>query len=365
MQTIDQRIEKLELENHRLKAELLQKRLSDSPKGSWAQKIIDSIPNPLFIKNDKHEYISINKAFAELLKDETPNIIGRSDYDYFSKEQSEIFWRVDSEVLANGEVNWNEEEMTVEGNMHKLLTSKTRLIDRNGHNYILGVITDITENKNQQILLQKKNKEIEEQRKNVETLLQEIHHRVKNNMQIVSSLLSMQMNQFEDEKVKEAFNSCKNRILSMANVHEILYQSNNFANINFELYLDKLLENIKGSYHLGDEVKFNVDVLSLYLNIEKAVPLGLIINEIITNAVKHGNNESEKPLDISIKMQCDGNTCTLDIGDNGKGIPKNAKVKGKGMGLELIELLSDQLNATCERVESEKGVAYQLNYSAK
>lgn len=363
MQTIDQRVEELELENHRLKAELLQKTLSDSPKGSWAQKIIDSIPNPLFIKNDKHEYSSINKAFAELIKDKKLNIIGKSDYDYFSEEQSEIFWKVDSEVLANGGVNWNEEELTVEGTMHKLLTSKTRLIDRNGHQYILGVITDITENKNQQILLQKKNKEIEEQRKNVETLLQEIHHRVKNNMQIVSSLLSMQMYQFEDESIHEAFINCKNRIISMANVHEILYKSNNFAHINFEHYLDNLLENIKGSYHVGDEVKFDVDVLSIFLNIEKAVPLGLIINEIITNAIKHGKTEEETPLNIKIKMHCEGEKCTLHIGDDGKGI--NVKNPAKGMGLELIELLSDQLNATCEQVESEKGVLYKLNYSAK
>jgi PAS domain S-box-containing protein len=363
MQTIDQRIEELELENHRLKTELLQKSLSDSPKGSWAQKIIDSLPNPLFIKNNKHEYISINQAFAELLRDEKANIIGKSDYDYFSKEQSDIFWRIDSEVLANGEVNWNEEEMTVEGNMHKLLTSKTRLIDRNGNHFILGLITDITENKNQQILLLKKNKEIEEQRKNVETLLQEIHHRVKNNMQIVSSLLSMQMYQFEDEKVQEAFINCKNRIIAMANVHEILYQSNNFAHINFEHYLDKLLENIKGSYHVGDEVNFNVDVLSLFLNIEKAIPLGLIITEIITNAIKHGLIDEETPLNITIKMQCEGENCTLNVGDDGKGM--KGKTPGKGMGLELIELLSDQLNATCEQVESEKGVAYQLNYSAK
>ena len=112
-------------------------------------------------------------------------MIGKTDTDFFPEEEAEVFLRIDSEVLTNGEINWNEEKLTIDGVKHDLITSKTRITDGENNHYLLGLITDITNNKNQQILLVKQKDELENEKKNVQILLREVHHRVKNNMQVV------------------------------------------------------------------------------------------------------------------------------------------------------------------------------------
>lgn len=359
--TVEERITELEEENALLKRTLFQKSIPNGNDDRWSQNILDSLPNPLFVKNDKHEYVMVNQAFLRLLNHTREEMIGKSDYDFIPPEQSEVFWQMDDEVLESGTTNWNEEDLTIEGIKHKLLTSKTRIADGSSNKYILGLITDITANENQQALLLKNNIEIEAQRKHVQTLLKEVHHRVKNNMQIISSLLNMQMHQFEDEKVKSAFDNCKNRIRAMANVHEILYQTNNFADINFGAYLDSLIGNIRKSYNIGDQIEFETKVESShFVNLERAIPLGLIVNEIFTNAIKYGAPDKQK-LKIFISVNIIDECFILEIGDNGVGMNSSCEENKKGLGLELIDLLSEQLEAECKLIERDKGVNYRLS----
>lgn len=222
--SLEQQISALQKENAKLKLELLKNSVRVEKEVKWSQTIIDSLPNPLFIKNNKHLFMACNDAFCDLINLTKEEMFGKTDADFFDAKQAAIFYEKDTEVLATGKVNWNEEELTIDGKVNKLLTSKVRIEDANNNFYLLGLITDITDNKNQQIVLQKKNDEIEEQKKNIETLLKEVHHRVKNNFQIISSLLNIQMNQFDNPELRSAFQSSKNRIISMSRVHESLYR---------------------------------------------------------------------------------------------------------------------------------------------
>jgi len=350
MEEVIDRIQLLEKENAELKSQLSQNKFQQIKDEKWAQNIIDCLPNPLFIKDENHCYVSLNRAFSELVNIKRQDLIGKSDIDFFSKAQSKIFIEVDKEVFATGKTNWNEEELTIGDVRHNLLTSKVRIEDGNKKKY-----------KNQQALLIKKKNEVEKQKKHIQTLLKEVHHRVKNNLQLVSSLLNLQMSQFDEANTKNAFTNCKNRILAMSNVHEILYQTEDFVDINFKDYITPLVKNLTTSLRLEDDILFNIDADRISLNLETTMLLGLIVNEIVTNSVKHGISY-HYPLEIYIKMNVNYINYCLEIGDNGIGIKEKINEKKTHLGLELIQLFAQQLDANLTQIEKKKGVHYLLKF---
>jgi len=195
-----------------------------------------------------------------------------------------------------------------------------------------------------------------------EILLKEIHHRVKNNMQIISSLLNLQAETNDDIKIKEQFKTCKYRIKSMAIIHEMLYNSEDFSKINYSDYLHQLsshlLDSIKGN---SNNVVINLNANGIRLNMDTAIPLGLLINEVITNSLKYGFNDDTKgELYITIEKLKENKYIML-IGDNGVGFSVDLK-KDDSLGLELIEDLSLQLFGVLERDLTKKGTHYILNF---
>lgn len=357
----ESKIKALEAENAELKRRLEIANNEISKGESWSQNIIDSIPNPLFIKNDKAQFVSANKALCRLVNLTVDELLGKTDFDFFSAEQAEIFYKIDSEVLANGKINWNEEELTIAGEKHDLLTSKVRIEDGQGKRYVLGIITDITDNKNQQVLLMKQKDELEREKENVQTLLKEVHHRVKNNLQVVSSLLNIQFERFKDRNVQDAFLDCKGRIVAMANVHEILYKTENFSSINFSDYISSLINNLKRSFRLEDIVEFKLKLVDVFLNVDTAIPLGLAINEIITNSIKHAEPRAES-MSIYVNLNLDGDNCELEVGDDGMGIDES-KIDSQSLGLELIDLFCKQIEAKLERNDQAEGVHYKIKFA--
>ena len=179
--------------------------------------------------------------------------------------------------------------------------------------------------------------------KEKELLLRELHHRVKNNLQIILSLINLQSNGIKDREDYEIFRESQSRVKSMAIIHEKLYQSADFASINFEEYI-KSLASYLISYYSKDliEVEINVEK-GLVLNMDTAVPCGLIINELVTNSIKHafrGINSGK----ICINLQSDDGCFTLIVGDNGIGLPPGIDVKNpQKLGLQLVNSLTDQL----------------------
>lgn len=183
-----------------------------------------------------------------------------------------------------------------------------------------------------------------------ETLLKEIHHRVKNNMQIITSLLSLQSRYFSDPGLTRQFTEAQNRIRSMSLVHETLYQSKDFGHINLRSYIIQLAHEIMSSYSaITGQINLNLEIEETDISIDHAIPCGLIINELITNSIKHAfpSGWSGSP-EIAVRFHVgDDGIAELSIGDTGAGIPEST-IPGKTdtLGLSLVPLLAEQLRGT-------------------
>lgn len=214
---------------------------------------------------------------------------------------------------------------------------------------------DLTEKKKTEQTIKKN---IEEK----EILLKEIHHRVKNNLQIITSLLNLQANAVEDKKTKTILFQSKTRIESMCKVHEMLYSSKNLSSINYSDYLQdllsKLIVNAKGE---SNQILLHLEVSNLFLNINTAIPLGLLINELVTNSLKYAFPEGTKgKITISIKPINDLQY-ELIYGDDGIGYAPEISFKdAHSLGFQLIESLTEQLNGVIKRDFSQKGTHYSL-----
>jgi two-component sensor histidine kinase/HAMP domain-containing protein len=196
----------------------------------------------------------------------------------------------------------------------------------------------------------KAEKEISKSLEEKEVLLKEIHHRVKNNLQIVSSLFFFQSKKITDPQTLEMFREGQNRVKSMALIHERLYQSGDLANINFKEYVKKLINFLLQSYGVNQsKIKLKTNIADIELAVDTAVPCGLIINELISNSLKHGF-DSEASGEIRIDMgHNENNKLILIISDNGKGIPENLNIQETdSLGLRLVNNLTIQLNGKVE-----------------
>ncbi len=178
-----------------------------------------------------------------------------------------------------------------------------------------------------------------------ETLLKEIHHRVKNNLQVVSSLLSMQSRFIKDEQALGAVNEGQTRVESMALIHQKLYQENNLSGVNVKEYIEDLAEVLRQSYTKDVDVDFEYQIDDLTIDVDTIIPIGLILNELICNSLKHAfpNQEEGK---INVRLQEHDGELQLEVSDNGVG--SNREVKEKSFGTVLIESLAMKLKASVE-----------------
>jgi len=193
-------------------------------------------------------------------------------------------------------------------------------------------------------------KEIQNSLKEKEVLLKEIHHRVKNNLQIVSSLFFFQSKTISDPVMLDMFRDGQNRVKSMALIHEKLYQSGDLANIDFKEYVKKLTAFLFQSYGVDQtKIRFKNNVNNVQLSVDQAVPCGLIINELVSNSLKHGFKNQDMGI-IQINMGHDeNNNLVMKVSDDGKGFPKDLDVqKSDSLGLRLVNNLSIQLNGKVE-----------------
>ena len=210
------------------------------------------------------------------------------------------------------------------------------IIQNKIHEGFRGIIIDISDLKNAEdrIVASLKEKEV---------LIQEINHRVKNNMQIISSLLSLQANHTSSDEAAEILKESRGRVKSMAMIHEKLYHSSNLSQLNMAEYLNNLVSDILRSYSsVSSRVTSNVDVEDIYLNINTAIPMGLMVNELVSNSIKHAFPEGEG--NINIKLEYDGEKYILTVSDNGIGLPEDVDpFESSSLRLKLVNSLSIQL----------------------
>lgn len=212
--------------------------------------------------------------------------------------------------------------------------------------------------------LQSQKKILESKNAEKEMLLKEIHHRVKNNLQIIVSLLNLQSRSFSDQHVLEAFAETQNRVISMSLVHERMYQTTDFVAVEFRAYTDLLLDNI-GMLFSNQENPINrINEVSpeLKVDIETAIPLGLILNEMITNSFKHAFTTNATHKEISIAIKEANQSLTLEYKDNGLGFPPNFNIEtSETLGLQLISGLVEQIDGELSYY-NQNGAIYEINF---
>lgn len=246
-------------------------------------------------------------------------------------------------VLQQGTYMCETEHIKKDGSKFIALVSSSLLKNERGE--ILGLMSisrDIT-----------RIKEAEEQlKKSVhekEILLKEIHHRVKNNMQVISSILKLQSAYVEDKKTVELLNECRNRISSMAFIHASLYLKKDFANVHFADYVGNIATNLQQSYSSNDKkIELKLDIPDFYMHIDDAIPCGLIINELLSNSFKYAFSD-KKTGTIGLSVKNRQENVILAIWDDGKGISKNIDYKNtQSLGLQLVNSLVEQLSGKME-----------------
>ncbi len=236
---------------------------------------------------------------------------------------------------------------------------------------ILLLVINTQMNKRRQAELFIKNKHIVQQKTAIETalkekefLIKEIHHRVKNNLQIISSMLSLQAETIDNAEAKTVLQESRLRINSMALIHQLLYSKNNMLNVAISDYLHTLLSQIEKSYS-SSSCKIITDLKcdSVNIDLDTAIPLGLIVNELVTNSYKHAFKKMDSGIiAISFRKNETDNVYTLSVHDNGAGFdPK--KTKSNSLGMELIQMLADQLDGTMV-FTNDNGTLAEISFTA-
>ena len=238
----------------------------------------------------------------------------------------------------NGETLWVEGQAAVERDVAGAVVG------------YVGAITDITERKQAE---QKLRDSLAEK----EVLMREIHHRVKNNLQMMSALLELQSGYVKDEKVLGYFKASQQRIQSMAMIHEQLYRNNDLAQIDFADFLRSLMGNLRGQFRgRCSQVNVRINAQACSLLVDVAIPCGLVVNELVSNAFKHAYPEGRAG-ELRISLQCsDDGKVALEVADDGVGLPPGLDLRrGKSFGLRVITLMVEEQLHGKLRVESDHG----------
>ena len=209
-------------------------------------------------------------------------------------------------------------------------------------------------------------KQMQQTLKDKELLIKEVHHRVKNNLQVISSILNLQINALKDDFSKDIFIKTQSRIKAMILVHEKLYTNSNNGNlesIDFKDYARRLVYNLQSIFGYKNNINISCeDGNFVPLNIEIAIPIGLIINEVVTNSIKYAFTDKNENNEIFIKYKLVDNYLDITLGDNGKGLENDIDIENNpSLGLKLIKRLASQLDGTFD-MEHENGLVFNLKF---
>ena len=308
--------------------------------------VIENIPDPIYIKDRKFRFAEVNNAFLHQHKVAKEEIIGKTR-----------FRETDAEIFKTGrELEIPDQHYAdADGNQHWTHIKKVPLTDESGEiTHVLTISRDITERKQAE-------EQIKASLREKEVLLKEIHHRVKNNMQVIISLLNLQSKHVKDKYDLEIFKDSQNRIKSMALIHDKLYQSKDLASIDFAEYIENLASHLFNTYSVSSSaIKLVADIKDVPLDINTAIPCGLIINELISNSLKYAFPDGQEG-EIRIKLYASkDDTSTLIVCDNGIGLPEDLDFRNtESMGLQVVVALVEQLKGTIALDRSE-GTAFKI-----
>jgi PAS domain S-box-containing protein len=333
-----------------------ERNLEDSEKNY--KSIFENTGTAMLIADEDMTISLVNKTFENILKQNKEDIEGKQNWINMlvpaEREKIENFHKTHEKGdLLTIIPKTYETQANVQGNTKDFFATFDFIP---GTKKSLISLIDITDRKRAEGMLKTSLKE-------KELLLREIHHRVKNSLQLISSLLTLQASEIDDEKILARYKESENRIHTIALIHESLYQSTNISNINFRDYVEVLVEDIMNSFGVStNKVKTILKLGDYNLGIETAIPLGLIINELVSNSLKHAFKGYDKG-EIKIILEKNDETYTLTIKDNGIGLPEGFKFgETSSLGILLINSLVNQLEGELD-VEVNRGTLVIINFT--
>jgi len=294
-----------------------------------------------------------NKRACEMFGYSREELIGMNTRELRPDEYQGTVSDIDASVTTGDEA-WERMYRKKDGT---LLPTEihTKLYQVGGEKRLIAYVRDNSVHKEYEDTIRKSLKE-------KETLLAEVHHRVKNNLAIISGLLEMQAFNTEDEQLLDKLSESQSRIHSIAMVHEQLYSSDSFSEIALDKYIDDLVKKIIDSMSdTQKEIRVNKNMESIHLKVSQAVPCGLLLNELITNSYKHAFTNRDKG-QIDITLQRHDHTIALSVADNGRGLPDGFSMEEQSsLGMTLIETLIMQLDGDLE-ISSQDGARFEITF---
>ncbi len=330
------------------------------------RNIVETANEGIFIIDAETIATYANKKMADMIGYPLEKIIGRAMWDFVSEEGKAIV-KLKLERRRQGiNESYELELIRKDGSVLWVFVNAKSLFDMDGRFMgSISMLTDIT-----------KRKEAEEALANIEIARKkEIHHRIKNNLQVISSLLDLQAEKFnnrediKDSEVLEAFRESQDRVISMALIHEELYKGGGLDTLNFSSYIEELAENLFHTYRLGnDDIRLNMELEeNIFFDMDVAVPLGIIVNELVSNSLKHAFTEKKGEIRIQfcreeMSDKTQESLFSLTISDNGKGIPEKIELENVGtLGLKLVSILVDQLDGNLV-LKREHGAEFVISF---
>lgn len=323
------------------------------------RKLFLKAPGAMVMIDPENRVQKVNKSFEELFGYAEEELLGQDiDTIIVGDEKDQIVPRMPDKGFQEDKFFTDIIRYTKEGEQLNMLLGAIPVYLDGEAIAGFGIYVDITEQKKYEEQLQQS---LEEK----QVLLEEIHHRVKNNLAIISGMLQLQAFEAENEQVRNALNNGQLRIQSIGIVHELLYQSENFINISFEDYINKLIKTIRKTLSFDHQhIEVAVDTGDVLLDINQAIPSAILINELVTNAYKHAFDEMQSGI-IEIKLRESEGTITIIIRDNGKGLPEGFSVEEHtSIGINLIDTLTKQLEGDLS-YKSERGTEFRVEFENK
>lgn len=303
--------------------------------------------------------LDINPAAEQVIDLSRDELLGKHflELDVLFKENFDKYINLLDNVKKHGDVGSFETEIMDKNGEIRWIRIISTIINKGKKNgYILVIGSDITERKLAE-------EELKSSLKEKDLLIKEIHHRVKNNLQIITSLLDLQKPYVNEDPIAlNVLKGSKNRVISMAMIHEMLYQSKDINHINISSYTQNLITYLFHSYASGNDIKPVLNIEDFYMNIETSTPLGLIISELVSNSLKHAFPE-RKAGEITITLQNHNTYFELTISDNGIGFPEDIDFRNikSSLGLKLVNSLINQLDGTIE-LDKSQGTQYTIKF---
>lgn len=309
--------------------------------------------HPIEIDGNPGKFTEVNDVACQRLGYAREELLEMGPENIESDQNRQIphFMKI---IQSEGTATFESIQLTKDGSQIPV-EMNSHIFNLRGEKMILSIARDITRRKQNEAQLRQS---LEEK----ELLLKEIHHRVKNNLNVISSLLNLQSKYIKDKAALAVFQESQRRARSMALIHKMLYQSTDLKCINFGDYIKTLTEELFRTYVTGDNIQLDLDVGEVLLDINTAVPLGLIVNELVSNSLKHAfpnNLEGE----ITVKFHKRGEQYNFIVADTGVGFPEDLNFeKTDSLGMRLVNTLVDQIDGTME-LERENGTCFIIKFT--